>query len=90
MAFLVALFAPLLVGLVLGRVVKLTIRIGLTVVVAILALMFLWYIAPNQVFESAAFLLGSRGDILLSLRRMTSYIPYSSMSFVIGVAIGLL
>lgn len=89
-AFLVTLFASLLLGLVLGRVIRIAAKFGLIVAAVVFTSMFVVYCAPNQVFYGVAILLGTRGGLVLGLQELTGYVPYSGISFAIGLAVGIL
>ena len=91
--FLVAAIIPLILGFIVGTVIRSFFRIGIAIAVLVLLLILLGIITPSQILTPLASLLksGATSSALTSeVDRLAHYLPWSSLTFIIGAAIGFL
>ncbi|HYW82108.1 MAG TPA: hypothetical protein VFB30_02560 [Spirochaetia bacterium] len=88
-AFLVAAIVPLILGFLVGTVIKQALKIGAVIAIIVLLLIFVGVLTPSQVLQPiySAFK-GSGPQALTEAKRLSSYLPYSSITFLIGLAVG--
>lgn len=87
--FLVAAILPLIIGFIVGVIIKSAIKIGIAIAVLVIILIAVGIISPDQVLQPILSLVKSV-DVASYAQRVAGYLPYSSLTFVIGLAIGLL
>jgi len=88
--FLVAAIVPLIIGFIVGIIVRSFLKIGLALVVLVILLIALGIITPSQILTPLLSLVKSGGTVSSDVQRVAGYLPYSSLTFIIGLAIGLL
>lgn len=88
--FLVAAIVPLIIGFIVGVIVRSAVKIGLALAVLAMLLIALGIITPNQILTPLVSLVKSGGSITTEVNRVAGYLPYSSITFIIGLAVGLL
>ena len=91
--FLVAAIVPLIIGFVVGIIVRYALKIGIALVVLVVLLIAVGIITPGQVLTPLVSLVKSgatSGALTSYANRVAGYLPYSSLTFIIGLAIGLL
>ena len=88
--FLVAAIVPLIIGFVVGVIVRSALKVGLALVVLVILLIAVGIISPNQVLTPLLSLVKSGSTLTAYANRVAGYLPYSSLTFVIGLAVGLL
>ncbi|HYC12116.1 MAG TPA: hypothetical protein VEC02_05590 [Nitrososphaerales archaeon] len=88
--FLVAAIVPLIIGFIVGIIVRSFLKIGLALAVLVILLIALGIITPSQVLTPLLSLVKSGGTLTADVQRVAGYLPYSSLTFIIGLAIGLL
>ncbi len=88
--FLVAAILPLIVGFIVGVVIRSAIKIGIALAVLVILLIALGIITPDQVLQPILSLFKSGSSLTSTAQRLAGYLPYSSLTFIIGLAIGLL
>lgn len=86
--FLVAAIAPFIIGLLVGVIIKSAIKIGVAIAVLILILIGLGIITPDQVLKPVLSLMQSGSALTSRVNEIAGYLPYSSLAFLIGLAIG--
>ena len=86
--FLVAAIAPFLIGLLVGIIIKSAIKIGVAIAVLLLILIGLGIVSPDQVLKPILSLLQSGSALTNRVKEIAGYLPYSSLAFIIGLAIG--
>ncbi len=86
--FLVSIVAPFIIGFVVGVVVKNAVKIGLALLFLVLFLIFLGILSPNQVLGWAVSLIKSGSAVSAKAQEIAGYLPYSSVTFLIGAALG--
>ncbi len=91
--FLVAAIVPLILGFIVGMIIKSVLKIGIAIAVVILALIVLGVVTPSQILTPLANFIksgASSSTITSEVERLAGYLPYSSITFIIGLAIGFL
>jgi uncharacterized membrane protein (Fun14 family) len=88
--FLVAAVLPLIIGFVVGVIVRNAIKIGVALVVLVILLIAAGILSPGQVLTPLLSLVKSGSGVTAYADRVSGYLPYSSLTFVIGLAVGLL
>jgi uncharacterized membrane protein (Fun14 family) len=87
--FLVAAILPIVIGFIVGVIIKSAIKIGIALVIIVVILIAAGIISPGQVIQPLLSIIKS-GDVASYAQRVAGYLPYSSITFLIGLAIGLL
>lgn len=88
--FLVALIAPLIIGLLVGVLIRSAIKTGIVLALLILILIGLGIVTPDQVLRPLLSLIESGSYLTAKVEEIAGYLPYSSVTFLIGLAIGFL
>lgn len=88
--FLVAAIVPLIIGFVVGIVIRSALKIGVALGVLVILLIAVGIISPNQVLTPILSFVKSGSTLTTYANRVAGYLPYSSLTFVIGLAVGLL
>ena len=88
LTFLAAAILPLIIGFVVGLVIKSVLKIGVALAILVLILIFLGILTPDQVLTPLVSLFRSGGSVGAQVTRLAGYLPYSSITFVVGLAIG--
>jgi uncharacterized membrane protein (Fun14 family) len=86
--FLVAAILPLIIGFIVGVIVKSAFKIGIAIAVLLLILIVLGMITPDQILKPLLSILKSGSSLTSYAQRVAGYLPYSSLTFIIGLAIG--
>jgi uncharacterized membrane protein (Fun14 family) len=87
-AFLAAAIIPLIIGFIVGVILKSALKIGLALVLLVVILIALGYITPGQVIKPVLSLVESGSTLSSDAQRLAGYLPYSSLTFIIGLAVG--
>jgi uncharacterized membrane protein (Fun14 family) len=91
--FLVAAILPLIIGFVVGIIIRSALKIGIALVALVVLLIAAGVITPSQVIGPLASLVKSGATasaVTAYANRVAGYLPYSSVTFLIGLAVGLL
>ncbi len=88
--FLVAAILPLIIGFIVGLIVKSVLKIGVALAILVIVLILLGIITPSQVLTPLLALFRSGSALTSDVQRLAGYLPYSSLTFIIGLAIGFL
>lgn len=88
--FLVVTVAPLVIGFLIGVIAKTALKLGVVVAILIGLLIALGMITPSQVIGPIASLVASGQAYISKVKEVAGYLPYSSVAFVIGLAVGFL
>ncbi len=88
--FLAAAIIPLILGFIVGMILKSVLKIGIALVALALILILLGVITPTQVLSPILSLFKSGSAIDEAATRLAGYLPYSSITFIIGLAVGFL
>ncbi len=88
--FLAALVIPLVLGILIGIILKEAIKVGLALVILVLVLIAVGIVQPHQVIEPIVSLFRSGPALASKVDQIAGYLPYSSLTFILGLAIGFL
>ncbi len=88
--FLVAAILPLIIGFIVGLIVKSVLKIGIALAILVIALILLGVITPTQVLTPLLSLFRSGSTLTSDVQRVAGYLPYSSLTFILGLALGFL
>src|SRR6202167_1499224 len=86
--FVVALLVPLVIGFLVGIVIKSAVKIGAAIALIILLLIFVGILTPSQVIQPIISTFKSGSQLTTAVNRIAAYLPYSSVLFIIGLAVG--
>ncbi|MDT7876546.1 MAG: hypothetical protein RXR59_04910 [Sulfolobus sp.] len=78
-----------LLGLLVGYLVKNIIKIGLTILAIIIILIAIGVISPHTVISGIETVTGYTPQIEEYVSKILTYLPYNSLLFIIGFVIGL-
>ena len=87
--FLVAAIVPLILGFIVGVIIRSALKIGIAIAVLIILLIAAGVISPGQVLQPLLSIVKSGPDLVTYAQRVAGYLPYSSLTFLIGLAVGL-
>jgi uncharacterized membrane protein (Fun14 family) len=87
--FLVAAILPLILGFIVGVIIRSALKIGIAIAVIIVILIAAGIISPDQVLKPLLSIVKSGPDLVTYAQRVAGYLPYSSLTFIIGLAVGL-
>ena len=87
--FLVAAIVPLILGFIVGVIIRSALKIGIAIAVLIILLIAVGIISPGQVLQPLLSIVKSGPDLVTYAQRVAGYLPYSSLTFLIGLAVGL-
>jgi uncharacterized membrane protein (Fun14 family) len=93
LTFVTAVVVPLVLGFIVGIIIKSVLKIGVAIAAIIILLMLLGVVTPSQILTPLASLLksGSTSAVVTAeANRLSGYLPWSSLTFVIGVVVGVL
>ena len=88
--FLVAAILPLIIGFIVGVIIRSAVKIGIALAVLAIVLIALGIITPGQILQPILSLVKNGTALSSDVQRLAGYLPYSSLTFIIGLAIGLL
>ena len=88
--FLVSAILPLIIGFIVGVILKSAIKIGIALVILVIVLIAAGAITPDQVLQPLLSLVKSGSSLTAYADRVAGYLPYSSITFIIGLAVGYL
>lgn len=87
--FIVSLVVPLVIGFLVGLIVKNALKIGAAVAIIVILLIFVGALTPSQVIQPILTAVkGSGPTVVTQAKRISGYLPYSSITFIIGLAVG--
>jgi len=87
--FLVAAIVPLILGFIVGVIIRTALKIGIALAIIIVILIAAGIISPGQVLQPLLSVVKSGPDLVTYAQRVAGYLPYSSLTFIIGLAVGL-
>jgi len=88
--FLISILVPLILGFLVGMVIKKALMIGAAIAIIVIILIALGIVAPNQVITPVMSVFRSGSALTSKVLQVAGYLPYSSLTFLIGAAIGFL
>lgn len=86
--FLIAAILPLVLGFIVGLIIKRVIKLGIAIAALVIILILLGIVAPSQIIGPLISLGRSGGALSSAVDRVAGFLPYSSLTFIIGLAIG--
>lgn len=86
--FIVALLVPLVLGFLVGVIIKRAIAVGAAIAILVLILIFVGVLTPSQVIQPLVSLFRSGPALASKATQIAGYLPYSSVTFLIGLAVG--
>jgi len=87
--FVTSLLVPLVLGFLVGIVIKGALKIGAAIAIIVILLIFVGILTPSQVIQPIMSLVVGSGPTLTSkVSQIAGYLPYSSITFIIGLAVG--
>lgn len=86
--FIVSIVAPFIIGFLVGIIIKSAIKVGFAILFLIIILIFLGILSPQQVIGWAVSIVKSGSAVTTKAEQIAGYLPYSSVTFLIGAAIG--
>ena len=86
--FLAAVILPLVLGFIVGLIVKRVLKLGIAIAALIIILIVLGVVTPGQIISPLLSLFRSGSSLTSDAQRIAGYLPYSSITFLIGLAIG--
>jgi hypothetical protein len=86
--FILALLIPLVLGFLVGIVIKTALKLGAAIAVIIILLIFVGILTPSQVIQPLMSAFRSGSALTTTVHRLAGYLPYSSVLFIIGLAVG--
>jgi hypothetical protein len=88
--FIIEAILPLAVGFVIGLLIKRILTIGLSVAAIILILIITGFLSPVEVLKPLLGFMKSSSTASDWIKRVAGYLPYASLTFVLGIILGLL
>jgi uncharacterized membrane protein (Fun14 family) len=86
---IIQLVGPFVMGLLVGALVKRIVSVAVVLVALFIILVALGYMSPQQVAQILQQIGYSAKDAVATAMNLRNAIPYSSLAFLIGLAIGL-
>jgi Sec-independent protein secretion pathway component TatC len=86
--FIAALVVPLVIGFLVGIVIKSALKIGAAIALIVVLLIFGGILTPSQVIQPLVGLASSGPALTGKVTQIAGYLPYSSVLFIIGLAVG--
>ena len=87
--FIVALLIPLILGFLVGVVARAALTIGVAILVIVVILIAIGFLQPNQVIQPLVQLVRSGPSLVSKVDQIAGYLPYSSITFIVGFLVGL-
>ena len=88
--FLVTVILPLAIGFAIGILIKQVAKVGITIAALILLLIIAGFISPEQVLKPLIGFLKSSSEAKEWVERVAGYLPYASVTFIVGLIVGFL
>ena len=86
--FILALLIPLVLGFLVGTVVKGALKVGAAIAIIVILLIFVGMLTPSQVIQPIVSAFKSGHALVSKVNQIAGYLPYSSILFIIGLAVG--
>jgi len=88
--FLIAALLPLAIGFIVGLLVKAFLKIGLIIAAILILLIVAGFLSPGQVLTPLIGFLKSSSTTSEWVNRVAGYLPYTSLTFIVGLILGFL
>lgn len=86
--FLAALLVPLIIGFLVGIIAKGIMKVAIAVAVLVFILIAIGMITPSQVLGPLVGLFRSGQSYTEKVTQIAGYLPYSSITFLVGLVVG--
>ena len=86
--FIVAAVVTLMIGFNVWVIIKSAFKIGIAIAIILLILIAVGIISPGQILQPLLSFYKSGPNLVAYAQRVAGYLPYSSLTFLIGLAIG--
>jgi len=86
--FIVAALLPLVIGIIVGVLIKNFLEVGLVIAAILLVLIIAGFLSPDQVLKPLLGLLRSGSTVSDWVNRVAGYLPYTTLTFIVGLIIG--
>ena len=83
-----AVVLPIVLGFIVGLIVKRVLKLGIALAALVIILILLGIVAPSQVLGGVLSLVRSGSALTADVQKYAGYLPYSSITFIIGLAVG--
>lgn len=87
-SFLAAVLVPLIIGFLVGLIAKGLLKVGLAIAALVIVLIALGMLSPSQVLGPVLAVVKSGQSYSGQLARISGYLPYSSLTFILGLVVG--
>ena len=88
--FIISVLVPLVIGFIVGLLIKTFLKIGLVIAVILLLLIIAGFLSPSQVLTPLIGFVKSGSTVAKWVNRVAGYLPYTSITFIVGLVIGFL
>lgn len=88
-SFIVAALVPLVLGFIVGLIIRSALKIGIAIAIIIVILIAAGILSPGQVLQPLLSLVKSGPSLVPYAQRIAGYLPYSSLTFILGLLVGL-
>ena len=86
--FLVTVILPLAIGFFTGLLIKQLLKVGIVIAALILLLIVAGFLSPEQVLRPLIGFLKSNTEARQWVHRVAGYLPYASVTFIVGLLVG--
>lgn len=86
--FLAAIVVPLILGFLVGTIAKGIFKVAVGVGVLVVLLIVLGMISPQQIVGPVVALFRTGSTYTNKVSQIAGYLPYSSLTFIVGLAVG--
>jgi uncharacterized membrane protein (Fun14 family) len=86
--FIAAILVPIILGFLVGIVVKSALKIGIAIALLVLILMAVGIITPDQIIQPILSVFRSGSALAVKVKQIAGYLPYASITFIVGLLIG--
>ena len=87
--FLIAAIVPLILGFIVGVIIRSVLKIGIAIAIILVLLIVLGILSPGQILQPLLSIVKSGPSLAPYAQRVADYLPYSSLTFIIGLLFGL-
>jgi len=88
LSFWAAVVLPVVLGFIVGMIIKRVLKLGIAIAALVIILILLGIVAPSQVLGGVLSIAKSGSALTAEVQKIAGYLPYSSVTFIIGLAIG--
>jgi hypothetical protein len=88
LSFWAAVVLPIVLGFIVGLIIKRVLKLGIAIAALVIILILLGIVAPSQILGGVLSIVKSGSALTAEVQKIAGYLPYSSVTFIIGLAIG--